>query len=60
MGLRLRGTLQPEYHFLPGITLCLFYSKGRQGSLEMARGLPLLPSQPGQGKSRPPEASQCN
>lgn len=59
--LSLRGVLPFEDHFLAGIApKASSTHKGRQGSLEMARGLPLQPSQPGQGKSKPPKASRCN
>lgn len=59
--LSLRGVLPFEDHFLAGIApKASSTHKGRQGSLEMARGLPLQPSQPGQGKPKPPKASRCN
>lgn len=59
--LSLRGLLPFEDHFLADFAPYVSSTpKGRQGSLEMARGLPLLPSQPGQGKPKPPEASRCN
>lgn len=59
--LSLRGILFFEDHLMAGIaSYASSTPKGWQGSLEMARGLPLLPSQSGQGKSKPPEASRCN